>query len=192
MHGSGKSTFALRYLLNAPAACRFVFDDYGQAAARLKMPHASTAHELEAALATRWVLFNPHRMFAGKLDDAFRFFCRWVMETSRRGPGKKLVLVDEVWRFCTPNYIPEEFAEVAQIGRADGVELVSATQVPHKLNSSLTGMSTELVCFRLDERLALECVRSLGMDPAQVQELPLGSFIARNRLTRGQLTGKLF
>ena len=62
MTGSGKTTFALRYLLNVSAACRFVFDDLGQVAARLRIPHASTSAELEAALSMRWVVFNPHLM----------------------------------------------------------------------------------------------------------------------------------
>ena len=78
MTGSGKTTFALRYLLNVPAACRFVFDDLGQVAARLGLRQAGTAAGLEAALASRWVVFNPHRMFPGQVVEAFAFFCQWA------------------------------------------------------------------------------------------------------------------
>src|SRR4051812_40765518 len=99
MTGSGKSTFAYRYLLNAPAACRFLFDDLGRAATRLGARPCFTANELEAALATRWVIFNPHRMFEGNPKQAFLFFCDWVLNVSKRGPGKKLVLVDEIWQW---------------------------------------------------------------------------------------------
>ena len=192
MTGSGKTTFAFAALREIPAACRFVFDDQGQAAARLKLPHASTAAELEAALATRWVLYNPHRMFPGQVEAAFRFFCQWVFDTSRRGPGKKLLLVDEAWRFQTPQGLPRELAQIAQMGRAENLELMIATQLPHKIHASITGQSTELVCFRLDERLALECVRELGADPDAVRALPPGSFIALNRLSRATLSGKMF
>ena len=96
MTGSGKTTFALRYLQNVAAACRFIFDDLGQCAARLKLPHASTAAELEAALGKRWVIFNPHRMFPGDTAGASRFFCQWAYDCSRRGPGKKVLMVDEL------------------------------------------------------------------------------------------------
>ena len=192
MTGSGKTTFALRYLLNVSAACRFVFDDLGQCAARLKLPHAGTAAELEAALATRWVIFNPHRMFPGDTAGAFRFFCQWAYDCSRRGPGKKVLLVDELWKFCSPNQIPKELAVVAQTGRVENLELLTATQLPHKIHASISGQSTELVCFRLDEPLALDKVQELGADRDAVQGLPLGSFIAWNRLSRARLDGKVF
>jgi hypothetical protein len=192
MTGSGKTTFALRYLLNVSAACRFVFDDLGQVAARLKVPHAGTAAELEAALATRWVVFNPHRMFPGDAAAAFAFFCQWAFNCARRGPGKKVFLADEVWRWCSPNSIPKELAALAQMGRAENMELMTATQLPHKIHASITGQSTELVCFRLDERLALDTVQDLGADRASVQALPLGSFISWNRITRGRTEGKVF
>lgn len=192
MTGSGKTTFALTYLLNVSAACRFVFDDLGQVAARLGLAHASTSHELESALATRWVIFNPHRMFPGDTGAAFRFFCQWAYDCSRRGPGKKVLLVDELWKFCSPNQIPRELAVVAQTGRVENLELVTATQLPHKIHASISGQSTELVCFRLDEPLALDKAEELGADRAAVQGLPLGSFVAWNRLSRGRLAGKVF
>lgn len=192
MTGSGKTTFAIRYLLNVPAACRFVFDDLGQMAARLRLPHASTAVELEQALATKWVLFNPHRMFPGQLTNAFRFFCHWAFEVSRRGEGKKVFVGDEIWRFCSPHAIPVELATLAQMGRAENVELVCATQLPHKVNASITGSATEVVSFRLDEPLALARIKDLGGDPDQIRDLPLGSFVAWNRLSRGRLTGTVF
>jgi hypothetical protein len=192
MTGSGKTTFALRYLLNVSAACRFVFDDLGRVATRLRLRPCYTATELEASLSTRWVIFNPTRMFEGQPAAAFQFFCQWTYQCSKRGPGKKVVLVDEVWQHCSPNAIPRELATLAQAGREENVELITATQLPHKYHSSILGQSTELVCFRLDERLALDAVEGLGAERTAVQQLPLGSFIAWNRLSRGQLRGKVF
>ena len=192
MTGSGKTTFAIRYLLNVPAACRFIFDDLGQISARLKLRHASTAAELEAALGTRWVCFNPHRMFPGDAAAAFRFFCDWAFNASRRGPGKKVFLADEVWRWCSPQAIPRELAALAQMGRAENLELMTATQLPHKIHASLTGQATEVVAFRLDEPLALSRMREIGADPDQVKSLPLGNFVAWNRISGGRIGGKVF
>jgi hypothetical protein len=192
MTGSGKTSFCIRYLLNVSAACRFIFDDLGQVASRLGVSHAATSAELESALATRWVVFNPHRMFPGDVSAAFRFFCQWAYDVSRRGPGKKVLMVDEVWSKCSPNAIPKELATVAQTGRAENLELLCATQLPHKVHASITGQSTELVCFRLDERLALDAVQELSAEPDVVRTLPLGSYVSWNRLTRTKLSGKLF
>lgn len=174
------------------AACRFVFDDLGQVAARLKLPHASTAAELEAALATRWVVFNPHRMFPGDAAGAFRFFCQWSFDCSRRGQGKKVFLADEVWRWCSPQAIPKELATLAQMGRAENLELMTATQLPHKIHASITGQATEIVTFRLDEDLALNSLRELKANSDQVKSLPLGAFIAWNRLSGCRLNGRMF
>ncbi|HEV2391070.1 MAG TPA: hypothetical protein VG146_01770 [Verrucomicrobiae bacterium] len=193
MSGSGKSTFAYRYLLNAPAACRFLFDDLGRAATRLNLRPCYTSAELEAALASRWVIFNPARMFPdGDYKAAFRFFCDWVYAASQRGPGKKLVLVDEIWQWQDREDIPRELDRLVRLGREEDTELVSATQSPSLINASITGQSTELVCFRLDEPKELACVRRLGADAEAVQGLPLGSFLSWNRLTRTKLSGKLF
>jgi hypothetical protein len=192
MTGSGKTTFALRYLLNAPVACRFIFDDLGRVATRLRIRPVYTAAELESALPTRWVDFNPHRMFPGDTKSAFRFFCQWSYDASRRGPGKKLLLVDEVWQWQDNNQLPRELALVAQTGREEHLELVCATQLPHKVNASITGQSTELVCFRLQEPLALARVGELGGDRGAVSALPMGSFVSYNRLSGGKLEWKVF
>jgi len=131
-------------------------------------------------------------MFPGDIKNAFRWFCQWVFHASARGPGKKLLLVDEVWQRQTNMDIPRELALCVQTGREENLELVCATQLPHKVNASITGQATELVCFRLCEPLALNRVKELGGDPAVVSDLPLGQWVSYNRLSGGKLTGGVF
>lgn len=192
MTGSGKTTFALRYLLNVSAACRFIFDDKGQAAARLKIRHSSTATQCENDLQRRWVVFNPHVMFQGDTSGAFRWFCQWVFDVSKRANGKKIILVDEVWQWCSPNGIPKELAMISQTGRVENIELLVASQMPHKIHSSVSGQATEMVCFKLQERLALDAVENLGADRSQVESLNPGEFVSWNRLSGASLVGKIF
>ncbi len=191
MTGSGKSTFAYRYLVNAPAACRFIFDDLGRAASRLGINPAYTANEIEAALASKWVVFNPCRMFDDK-RMAFRWFCHWVYHASRRGTGKKFFLVDELWQFCTDESIPKELQLVSNAGREENIELITATQQPELINPSITGAATELVCFRLAQPDGLRVVGKLGADREAVSGLPLGAYVAYNRLSGGLATGTVF
>ena len=84
-----------------------------------------------------------------------------------------------------PNFYPYMTAQ-------ENLELVCATQLPHKVNASVTGQATELVCFRLNEPLALNRVRELGADADVVKNLPLGEFVSYNRLDSGVLAGKVF
>ena len=86
---------------------------------------------------------------------------------------------------------------LAQDGRQDEVTFILDTQRPDKLNPSIIGATTELVCFRLDEKRALKSVEEMRADPAAVAALPLGSYLAYNRLAPPDdpervLTGKLF
>lgn len=192
MTGSGKTTFAIAYLLNVSACCRFLFDDYGRFARRLRITPARTLRECEEALATRWVVYNPHRMFPGKTGAGFRWFCEWAYEVSKRGPGHKVLCVDEVWQHQNGRTVPEELLLVATTGREEGIELLTCTQYPHWTNASLTGSATELVAFRLAEPDALEECRRLGLDKSEVSALPLGSFVSIDRVTGAKLYGKLF
>ena len=134
--GSGKTTFAFRYLLNVNAACLFLFDDRGQAAARLKLRPCGTAAECEAAVPTRWVCFNPHVMFPGALlPDGFRWFCHWVFEVCKRGPGKKVLFVDELWQWADARTMPVELENVIRTGRTENLELLSCTQRPREYHT---------------------------------------------------------
>lgn len=193
--GSGKTTFALRHMVNAKGvACRFVFDFKPEFGQRLGLSTASTARELEEDIASGWVVFNPHRMFPGRLEDAFRFFCAWVFAVSKRGRGRKILYVDEAWLFCSPNRLSSELATCIQAGRMEGLELVWMTQRPHKLNEAIVGQCTELVCFTLRSDLAIRCLaREVEeLDPDLPRRLPLGRFWAVNRDSGGVLVGRLF
>ena len=70
-----------------------------------------------------------------------------------------------------------------------------ASHPPHasgENRSSVNGQATELVCFRLDEENALQEVKRLGANPDEVQNLPVGSVVSLNRVTRARLAGKVF
>lgn len=193
MTGSGKSTFAYRYMVNAPVVCRFLFDDLGRHSTRLNIRPASTAAELEAALQTRWVLFRPHRMFPdGNFDEAFSYFCKWALEASQRGPGRKIFHADEIWQYQSNYTIPPALSALYKLGREENVEVLAATQEPHKLNATLLGQNTEVVSFYLDEPLSLDKLKGLGFNPDEIRNLPLGKFIAINRLSKCRLSGTVF
>ncbi len=190
---SGKTTFGFRYLLNGQFACRFIFDDRGQAADRLKLRPAGTARECEEALATRWVCFNPHVMFEGdRLRDGFRWFCQWAFECCKRGAGQKVLYVDELWQWSNHLAIPRELENVARTGRIHGLELVTATHGPRQYHRDLRSLVTEWVCFSFIEPLDLEAVRPYFPGVDRCPALPPGSFLAYAPQESAELAGKVF
>ena len=192
MTGSGKTSFTIRYLLNATCACRFLFDDGGRFSRRLGITPAYTTRQVEEALSTRWVIFNPSRMFPDDFAAGFAWFCQWTFDCARRGPGLKILTVDELWQWADARTIPRTLRLCTQAGREQGVQLLTATQEPHRVNSSIVGQCSELVCFRLQEPKAWACIDDLGADSKKIAALPLGSFVAYNRLSGGTLEGRVF
>lgn len=191
---TGKTSFAFRYLLNAPAACRFIFDDQGQAAKRLQLRACHTDNDCEKALASRWVCFNPHLMFPGaKLEKGFQWFCHWVYEVSKRGPGRKIFFVDELWQWQDPRSgIPPQLETVLRTGRIEGLDFLTCTHCPRDYHVKIRSWVTEWVCFNTIEPAELEAVRPYYPRVDQAAKLPPGSFLAYNRVSGAELAGRVF
>lgn len=194
MTGSGKTWFARKYLINVEPqpACRFLFDEGSRWSKWLPIRPCFTWEECSRALTSRWVLFNPSRLYPDNYAQAFDDFCTWVYSASSGGPGSKILAVQELWQWCDARTMPRGFRLCTQAGREHGIQLLLDTQEPHRINSSVLGQTTELVCFRLQEPKSLECIRELGGDVDKVRSLPLGQFLSLNRLSGGTLTGRLF
>ena len=159
---------------------------------RLGLPACGTAAQCEAAIQTRWVIFNPLVMFQEQQQDAFRWFCHWVFESSKRGPGKKILFVDELWKFVDSQKLPSELEKVARMGRAENLELLTATQHPRDYHRDIRAEVTEWVCFSSDEPGDLDAARPYFRGVDRVSQLPRRSFIAYNRDSGEELAGKLF
>jgi DNA helicase HerA-like ATPase len=138
-----------------------------------------------------WVPFDPHQLFCGRLDEAFAFFCEWAWEMSAAIPGQKVIIVDEVWKRCSPHSIPIELANIVHSGRKRGLHLLVNTQEPNRINSSILGAVSESVCFRLQSRLALDVVESYGFERDEVSGLEPMQFVARNLDSGGELRGRI-
>jgi hypothetical protein len=213
--GSGKTTLVYRYLLNRatpqplnenPAACIFIFDWKLEAERRLGIPAVTTAHGCENALAGRWVVFNPHPSFPGDkrvknpegewvMNDermALRWFCKWVFEVSQRGPGKKVLYIDELKNFASKFYVPPEIDRIARMGRAENLELVLSTQYPRDYHADLRSAVTEWICFKTTEPAELDAVRPYFPGVDKVATLNKGQFIGYNRDNGEELAGKVF
>jgi hypothetical protein len=139
-----------------------------------------------------WALFNPSRMYPDDYAKGLDQFLQYVYSASMGGPGAKVLGIQELWQWSDARNMPRGFRLCCQAGREHGIQLLLDTQEPHRINSSILGQTTELVCFRLQEPKAWDCIRELGMDVDKVKNLPLGQFISLNRLSGGTLQGKLF
>ena len=212
---SGKTTFCYRYIVNAmtpqdanpePVGSVFIFDWKLEAQDRLGIPAVSSQAGCEAALASRAVVFNPHIMFPGTTytrnpegekvwnDEkmAFRWFCKWVYEVSKRGPGRKIIYLDELAQFSSKYYVPPELGQIVRLGRAENLELITSTQYPRDYHSTIRGGVTEWVCFSTTEECELAAVRDYYRGVDKAAGLFKGEFLAYNRNSRCEMAGRLF
>ena len=100
--------------------------------------------------------------------------------------------MDELWRFVDAHSIPAELEKVARMGRAEGLELLTATQHPRDYHRDLRGEVTEWVCFNTVEPGELDAVRPYFRGVDRVASLKRGEFIAYNRDSGAELSGKVF
>jgi hypothetical protein len=196
--GSGKSTVANIFLLNEPLTCRFIFDPEGEFAERLGHRACQTLDELAAAIATGWVIFNPTFLFPGSdvaqtetSQRAFESFCGWVWRNAVNIPGRKILLADEIWKFCKPNFIPVCLRAIVQNGRKRGIGLLATTQTPNFMHETIIREATEFIGFRLEGRNLLKFLED-NMNNFPVSELPTLLFEERRRarcIAQNRLSG---
>jgi hypothetical protein len=190
--GSGKTTFVLRYLVADKLRVRWIFDAEGELSHRLQIPAVTSLEEIPFAMEDGFVIFDPHPLFPGKMEEAFEWFCATVFKFSEENPSRNSFFIDEAWKYLPPNKVSQPLRDCIQTGRRRGIEMIFAAQQPNRLNEVITNECTELVCFRLQGENALARVESLGANPSIISNLPLGSYIARNCETGREIAGKLW
>ena len=201
LSGYGKNTGAIRILLNADLAARFVFDpdpgappcppDLGEFAFRLQVPPARDLWDLSVGLCQGLTAFDPHTLFLGRPEDGLNFFCDFAFEKSLVIPGEKVIVVDEVQKYCSGNFIPQPIRNVATSGRKARLQLIVLTNEPNKLNSTFYAAMSEVICFRLQGEKQKAWAKECGFDPEEVAALDPLQLVARNLDTGGELRGRI-
>lgn len=191
--GSGKSTFATKYLVNTKAKLKLIFDHELEFALRSKLPVAQTERDLADQVKTGIVIFDPAKMFPGKADDALAFFMEWSLDLSDKVIGRKVLFVDEIQLFVDANRWPPELAKVIQTGRRYELDLLICSQQVNELHNRLRQQLTEVITFRQQDPRALEWLEQAGpLDPVAVSALQPGEFLAWQRLSGRVTPGRVF
>ena len=187
--GTGKTTFAEKYLRGTSAEVRFIFDREGEWAHRLKMPQVGNHARMVDMLKTGWVLFEPDSMFSGRHEDAVEFFADWSLKVSARIPGRKVFVVDELQLLVSGHQIGPHVKTIIQTGRRYGVDFVLIGQAPNLIHNAVLGQLTEVVFFRLTNERALEFPQESGMDVEKIRNLPDWHYVARDMTTGAEVLG---
>jgi hypothetical protein len=177
--GSGKTTFATKYICNATSELVSIFDPEDEFSEILGIDQAETPEEIDAAIRSGWFLFGPHRMFAGDLEGALAYFSSLVLRVSMELPGRKFFVVDELGRYVSGSSVPKPLKVLVQTGRRYGIDCVFIGQQPNELHNTIRTQLSSVVCFQLTDETALEFPKNFGFNTESVRQLPPHNWICR-------------
>ena len=191
---TGKTTFALRYLLNGPEHFRFVFDTNRDFARLMGCDPAETFPMAEWQLQqSGWAIFDPARAYPSDFGAGLVAFSDWAWALSESLPGQKVLVIDELTRLgVDPWNCPGSLQAVAQAGRRRNLGMIFTTHEPNRVPGALVGQLTEAVCFQIPFGQPLETMGKMGFATEELDRLPTGHYRARNMMTGGTLAGNLW
>jgi len=184
--GYGKTTYGRKFVAEVgnskECGCVFLFDPDGEFSDDLHLPPCRTPYELDQAIPTGWACFNPHIMFPGEMEKALDYLAHYTFEKSKRLPGRKLFVVDELGLHVPVSKVPKHVKIVVQTGgRVAGISCVFIAQQPNELHNTIRQALTEVVCFQLTDDCALEFPKKFGFDTDAIKQLPPYQYICRNK-----------
>lgn len=103
-----------------------------------------------------------------------------------------MLLIDEVWMYCTPGSIPKPLAVCVQTGRKRGLGTMFASQRPNRVNEAITNGVTEAVFSRLQGDNALKRADEMGAIVGEVRDLVEGQFVSVISSTGQEIRGRLW
>lgn len=198
--GSGKTTWAARYLRATPFQARFIFDPIGSLCRYLDVPRSQTEAQLVASLRTGWAAFDPAGMFPSDYEAGSAWFADWSFRWSERLSGRKAWACDELWRFMTSTKLPAEIRTVMLAGRNYGMDFVAITHRPTDLHPQIRPQIDLVAAFsttvdgeaaRYLEARGFDLDRLRRLRPAKLRQPPCGEFVVRT-LNGGEYSGALY
>lgn len=179
--GYGKTEWCLRWLRKERAACRFIFDPEQEFAQALGSYGAGTPAQLAEQMRQGWCIFDPAPMFGGNWPAAFDFFATFAFESAKTFRGRKLFIVDEVWRYTRTAALSPAVENVVFTGRRQELDFVVIGQMPNRVHNAIRDSLTDVVCFALQDDAALEFPTGYGFNPDELRRLPRFRWIRRNK-----------
>jgi hypothetical protein len=94
--------------------------------------------------------------------------------------GSICVVIEEVWNFAKPTWLPSSLEEMLFTGRHRGITLITTSQRAGRVNKSLLSQSHHTLCGFVHERNDLQYLaEELGADVEKLPHLKKGDFLWR-------------
>lgn len=189
----GKTSWAMRFIQGSPHERVFIFDHQNEFSHRFGIAENKIAHTSEEFLrlaeTERVVCFDFTLFFPGDKRDCFAAFCDLVFDSAgeiTKTGRETLFVCDELQQFVTGTQIesaPEQFRQILETGRRRGLDSLSLSRAPNRVNVAIREEFTELILFRLNDEQSLKFAREVGADVGLVSKLPKHHYLYYNVMT---------
>lgn len=179
--GTGKTSYAERYIAGSHHGRVFIYDHQSEFATRLNIePVFDFDGLIENAQEHRIVCFDPSENFGGYFAETFVAFCEWVFSIAkviqRKYHLESLFCCDEVQKLVDPYKTPVELKEILQTGRRYALDTLLLSQQPHRVGNEIREQWTEIACFQLIDGNSLKFPELVGLDPEEISRLPAHNY----------------
>lgn len=187
--GSGKTTWAARYLRATDYQARFLFDPLGSLARYCGVTRQRTEAGLVAQLRTGWAAYDPAGMFFSDYEAGAAWFAGFALTWSERLSGRKCFAADELGRYLDKPKLPRAVQGLVLSYRNYGGDFLMLSQHPLDLPPKARNQVTLTVAFTSQEPGALDWFAGRGFDreavarlrPASLRQPPCGEFLVRSQ-----------
>lgn len=195
----GKTTLSERFIKGSTHDRVVIFDHQDEFAARLGIPSEQVAYDENSFIRlleeNRIVPFDFEPMFPGGKQQAFEWFCGFVFDVCKIGLqplGKEcLIVCDELQQFVNKHTSPMEFKQILETGRRYGLDSLSLSRAPNRVNDATREEFTEIFLFRLNDDNSLNFVEGMGADVEQVRALNEHEYLYFNVMSGRERKDKL-
>ena len=148
--GTGKSTLFEKLIIRERARWIFLYDHKdGDMARRFKVPACYDENQLiEKIERGGFVIFNPAKMFPGKKEKGFEWFCWWLWKIKTELRGRKILGTDELEALCDERSKPRDFLRILDEGRTYQFDCFFIAQSMNGMHNQVRKQITEIFAFR--------------------------------------------
>jgi hypothetical protein len=194
--GSGKSTLFEKLIRREKNVRWYFLYDHkqGDLARRFGVRPCFTADELtDAVLRGGFVIFNPAKLFPGKPESGFEFFCRFVWAVCQELRGKKIFGTDELDALVDSRCKPDDLCIILDQGRTFQIDCYFIAHAPNTIHNGVRKQITEIFAMKQGDKNGTEWLEEKGFVRADLFSLKNGEFIYQNTNTgSAQRGGKAF
>jgi DNA helicase HerA-like ATPase len=120
-----------------------------------------------------------HIRIQDKDPDKFDAFCSLLVKKPH-GLEKfhnVCIAVDEVSRFCSSNWCPDQLDNIIRLGRHTNCRFIATSQRPPDVNPLIRSQAKEIYLFQMHEPGDLDTFRKRVPNPERLINLKVGEFI---------------